>query len=295
MTLETLSLLLIKASLFALVAAIGMVSTWREATSLLRSPGLLVRSVLSMQVLLPIIAFLLATRLPLHPGVKIAIVLLSLSPVPPALPGKEIKAGGSHAFAVSLLVVSAVLAIAVIPASLRILSDVTTLTLGIAPMAIAKLVATSILVPLAVGLLISTVRLELGRRLAPLVTKIGVVCLVLGIIPPIVAMLPAMRMLIGDGTLAVCAVLCLAALLIGHLLGGPVPGDRTVLALSTSMRHPAMAIALAKANFAHEPLVVPAILLYLLVAVVVRLPYLKLGVRRRAEYVAPGEATMVRR
>ena len=124
MTIETLSLLSIKASLFAVVVSIGMASTWRDTTWLLRSPGLLLRSVVSMQVLVPLLAFLLATRLPLHPGVKIAIVLLSLSPVPPVLPSKEIKVGGSHAFAVSLLVVSALLAIVVIPASLRILSDV---------------------------------------------------------------------------------------------------------------------------------------------------------------------------
>jgi BASS family bile acid:Na+ symporter len=290
MTIETLSLLLIKASLFALVVSIGMVSSWRDVTWLLRSPGLLLRSVLSMQVLVPLIALLLATKLPLHPGVKIAIVLLSLSPVPPALPGKEMKVGGNRPFAVSLLVVSAVLAIAVIPASLHLLSDVTTFTLGIPPMVIAKLVATSILIPLAVGMLISTFALELGRRASPILGKIGMVLLLVGIVPPIVAMLPAMRALIGDGTLAVCAVLCLAALLSGHLLGGPDQGDRPVLALSSAMRHPAMAIALAKANFSHEPLVVPAILLYLIVAVAVRLPYIKLSVRRRAELVAPKEA-----
>jgi len=86
------------------------------------------------------------------------------------------------------------------------------------------------------------------------------------------------------------AVLCLAALLIGHALGGPDRGDRTVLALSSAMRHPAMAIALAQANFSHEPLIVPAILLYLIVAVVVRLPYTKLSVRRQAEFVARKEA-----
>jgi BASS family bile acid:Na+ symporter len=86
----------------------------------------------------------------------------------------------------------------------------------------------------------------------------------------------------------VCASLCVAALLIGHVMGGPERGDRTVLALSTAMRHPAMAIALAKANFGDEPLVIPAILLYVLVAVVVRVPYMKLSVRRQAEWVAGG-------
>ena len=79
-------------------------------------------------------------------------------------------------------------------------------------------------------------------------------------------------------------------MLIGHLLGGPDRGDRTVLALSSSMRHPAIAIALAQANFSHEPLAVPAILLYTIVALVVRVPYTKLSVRRHAEYVARSEA-----
>jgi len=63
-----------------------------------------------------------------------------------------------------------------------------------------------------------------------------------------------------------------------------------VLALSTAMRHPAVAIALAKSNFADQPLAVPAILLYLIVAVVVRAPYLKMSVRHRTEWVARGEA-----
>jgi len=290
MTIETLSLLLIKTSLFALVVSIGMTSTWRDAVWLLRSPGLLVRSMLSMQVIVPLIALLLAVKLPLHPGVKIAIVLLSLSPVPPVLPAKQMKVGGNRPFAVSLLVASAVLAIAVIPASLSLLSDVTVFTLGIAPLAVAKVVTTSILVPLAVGLIISAIAPELGHRVSPMIAKIGMACLVLGLIPPLLAMLPAIGALIGDGTLAVCAVLCLAALLVGHLLGGPDRGDRTVLALSSAMRHPAMAIALAKANFSHEPLVVPAILVYFIVAVVVRLPYTRLSVRRHAEFVARGEA-----
>lgn len=290
MTLETLSLLSIKVSLFAVVVSIGMTSTWRDATWLLRSPGLLARSVLSMQLLVPLLAVLLATRLPLPPGVKIAIVLLSLSPVPPVMPGKAVQVGGNRPFAVSLLTVSGVLAIAIIPASLRILNDISTFTLGIAPMVVAKLVAMSILVPLVVGMIISAVALEFGRRASPIIGKIGMACLLLGIIPLVVKMLPAMRALTGDGSLAVCAVLCLAAMLIGHLLGGPDRGDRTVLALSSSMRHPAIAIALAQANFSHEPLAVPAILLYTIVALVVRLPYTKLSIRRHAEYVARGEA-----
>ena len=290
MTIAALSTLLVRTSLFALVASLGMASSWRDVVWLFRSPGLLARTLLSMQVLTPLIAVAMGVTLPLHPGVKIALVLLSLSPVPPALPGKQLKVGGNRPFAISLLVVSALLSIAVVPASLSLLSDVTTYTLGIAPLAVARLVAESIFVPLIVGIIVGAINAELGLRISPIVAKGATGLLVLGILPPLIVALPAMGMLIGDGTLVVCAALCVAALLIGHLLGGPDRGDRTVLALSTSMRHPAMAIALAKANFADEPLVIAAILLYLIVAVVVRVPYLKLSARRQAEWVAGGRA-----
>jgi bile acid:Na+ symporter, BASS family len=289
MTIAELASLLIGTSLFALVASIGMASSWRDATWLVRSPGLLVRSLLSMQVLAPLLAVALAATLPLHPGVKAAIVLLSLSPVPPALPGKELKVGGNRPFAVSLLVVSAVLAIAVIPLSLELLEDVSTLSLGIEPSVVAKLIGSSVLLPLGVGMIVGSIAPELGLRASPYVAKAGTGLLVLGLVPPVIVALPAMRALLGDGTLAVCTVLCIAALATGHLLGGPDRGDRTVLALSTTMRHPAMAIMLAKANFSDEPLVVPAILLYLIVAAVVRVPYMKLSARHRAEWVAGAE------
>jgi bile acid:Na+ symporter, BASS family len=289
MTIAELASLSIGTSLFALVASIGMASSWRDATWLVRSPGLLVRSLLSMQVLAPLLAVALAATLPLHPGVKAAIVLLSLSPVPPALPGKELKVGGNRPFAVSLLVVSAVLAIAVIPLSLELLEDVSTLSLGIEPSVVAKLIGSSVLLPLGVGMIVGSIAPELGLRASPYVAKAGTGLLVLGLVPPVIVALPAMRALLGDGTLAVCTVLCIAALATGHLLGGPDRGDRTVLALSTTMRHPAMAIMLAKANFSDEPLVVPAILLYLIVAAVVRVPYMKLSARHRAEWVAGAE------
>ena len=295
MTIATLSSLLVRTSLFALVASLGMASSWRDVVWLFRSPALLVRALLSMQVLTPLFAVAMAATLPLHPGVKVALVLLSLSPVPPALPGKELKVGGNRPFAVSLLVVSALFSIAVIPASLSFLTDITSYTLGIAPMAVARLVAESVFIPLAVGMIIAAINGELGLRISPVISKVAMGLLVLGILPPLIVTLPAMGMLLGDGTLVVCAALCVAALLFGHLLGGPNRGDRTVLALSTAMRHPAMAIALAKANFSDEPLVVPAILLYLLVAVVVRVPYLKLSVRRQAEWVPGGRAPVARR
>jgi BASS family bile acid:Na+ symporter len=59
----------------------------------------------------------------------------------------------------------------------------------------------------------------------------------------------------------------------GHLLGGPNPANRAVLALTTSSRHPGIAAAIAALNFPDEKLAFSAILLYLLVNVILSLLY----------------------
>jgi hypothetical protein len=68
----------------------------------------------------------------------------------------------------------------------------------------------------------------------------------------------------------------------GHLLGGPDAEDRTVLALSTASRRPAIAMAIAHTNFPEQTLAMAAVLLYLIVDAIVALPYLNWTKRRHA-------------
>lgn len=42
-----------------------------------------------------------------------------------------------------------------------------------------------------------------------------------------------------------------------HWLGRPDPDDRTALAIASSMRHPGVALAIARLNFPEEMLVQP--------------------------------------
>ena len=76
-------------------------------------------------------------------------------------------------------------------------------------------------------------------------------------------------------------VVAVIGLAVGHLLGGPHAGDRTALAISTSSRHPAVALAVASSG----PLVearpeLAIILTYLVVATLVGIPYQKWRARR---------------
>ena len=63
-------------------------------------------------------------------------------------------------------------------------------------------------------------------------------------------------------------------LLVGHLLGGPDPGNRRALASATVLRHPAIALLLASGAFPeHEATVIGTVLLYLLAALLLAVPY----------------------
>src|SRR5689334_2268259 len=68
-------------SLGCMVLALGTRCALTDCTYLFRQPGLLVRSVLAMNVALPIVAMAIAAHTSLHPDVKIALIALAVSPV----------------------------------------------------------------------------------------------------------------------------------------------------------------------------------------------------------------------
>ncbi|HKH92604.1 MAG TPA: hypothetical protein VKA54_12410 [Gemmatimonadaceae bacterium] len=286
MSIAALAALSLKVSLLLIVLSTGMSGRRGDIATLLRSPGLLFRSLLSMLVLAPVLAVALATTRELSHPVKIALVMMAVSPVPPFLPGKELRAGGQRPYIISLLAISALLSIVTIPLTLDVLSRVFGLSLSIPAMAIATPVAITVLIPLVAGLILQRLAPAFCASWARVVSIVGAVLLLVGAIPQLYHMMPAFRQLVGDGTLAVIAGFSIFTLLIGHLLGGPVPEDRTVLALCTATRHPFVAIALAQANFGSERLAAPAIFLALLVTLVASAPYVAMRRRQHAPSVA---------
>src|SRR6185436_7474544 len=112
MTLETLIPHALRSSIMLTVFSLGLQATLDDALSLFRRPGALLRSLLAIG---------LSRALALNPAVEIALVALSLSPVPPLLPKKQLKAGGHESYAVGLLVALSILSIVLIPVSIAIL------------------------------------------------------------------------------------------------------------------------------------------------------------------------------
>lgn len=264
----------IVASMMLLVFALGVRSTEHLVGYLLRRPALLVRSLLAMNVILPLITVVLALSFRLHTAVRIALVALAISPVPPFLPAKQLKLSSSAGYVYGLFVTAAVLAVVLVPLTMALISAL--MSNGkpyVSARRVMFIVSMSVLLPLVAGMLVRRLLPSAAGRISSVANLTGSVLLAIAFLPVLVVQWPSMRALIGDGTLLAIVVFTLLGLLVGHLLGGPDAEHRTVLALATASRHPAVALSVASASFPDEKLVPAAVLLALIVGLIATAPY----------------------
>jgi BASS family bile acid:Na+ symporter len=287
MTLAQLVLLALTVSIMVIVFALGLTTRLADLSFLVRRPWLLVRSLTAMNVVMPL--FAIAVIRLLHPGAPTseALIALSLSPVPPILPGKQTKAGGDRPFAVGLLVLASLFAIVWIPVAMEIVEWVFGVPLAVKPMDVVKVVGRTILAPLAAGILISHFARNLAARAAAPLARFGGLVLALGALMLLFKTWQAMAAQIGNGTVWALLAFIAVGLLLGHLLGGPDEGDRTVLATAVASRHPGLAITLAHLNFPDEHAVPAVVLLYLILSALISMPYVRWRRRLAATATAP--------
>ena len=141
----------------------------------------------------------------------------------------------------------------------------------------------TVLAPLAAGIHVHAVVPALAARLEKPVALIATILLIASALPILITAMPAIRTLIGNGTLLALVAFVAIGLVAGHLLGGPEPADRMVLAFSTASRHPGVAIAIAHENFPQQKLALAAVLLYMLLSIFGGIPYLKWYEKQKAE------------
>jgi BASS family bile acid:Na+ symporter len=273
MDLAHLMRLAITASVLLLVFALGLRATTEDATYLFRQPARLLRGFLAMGVIVPVVAAALAALLDLAPAVKIALLATAISPVPPILPGKQLKLGGRSRYVFGLLVAASLLAVVFVPLAIGVLGWLFGREVHVGAGVVARIVGITVLLPLAAGLAIHHMAPNVAERVGPWASKLGTLLLLAAVLVVLIAMGPAIQSLVGDGTVLVITAMVAAGLLAGHWLGGPDPDDRTALAIASSMRHPGVALAIARLNFPEERLVPAAVVLFLLVNVIVTLPY----------------------
>jgi len=273
----------LQSSIMLTVLGFGLGATFSEANYLFRRPKLLLRCVLSMSVVMPIVFIAVSRTLDLPLEARAALVAISISPVPPILQKKQLGAGGRIEFVTGLLVAMSALAIVLVPLWVWIVDQAFDRQGHMGPLAVAKIMLTTVFVPLAIGLLIRRF-LPSAQRASPVVMGIAGALLVVVVAILIWGMWPQMRVFIGNGAIVIIVGLVAAGLIVGHVLGGPNEGDRTALAMATASRHPAVALAVATSGTltAAKP-ELAVILLYLLVATALTIPYQRWRQRGRSE------------
>jgi BASS family bile acid:Na+ symporter len=260
MELSKLVPILVQFSTALVVVALGLKSRPEDVRGLWRRPGLLARSLIALDVLVP--ALVVLTVLFFRPAqpVRIALVLLAISPVPPFLPMSQSKLSSDSAYIYGLLMITSLLSIVYVPAAVAALNLVVERSLTISFEVVARIVLLTVLAPLCAGALVRRFAPAFAARVAPSVTKLGTALLLICLVLILIASWRAMVGLIGNGTILVIAVVAAIALATGHALGGPDPEGRVVLALAAGSHHPGVALAIAAASFPAERTVPAAIL-----------------------------------
>lgn len=281
MTLQQLIGLAIQLSMALIVFAVALHSPGRNVVHLLREPGLLLRSLLAMNVLMPLVAVAIALAFDLNPAVELAMVAMALAPVPPIVPGKEIKAGGSQSYVLRLLAAAALVSIVFVPAMTALLGHAFGRPVHVGVGTVTKIVVTSVLLPLLLGYGLRRVAPAFAQRIAGPLSITATVLLLVAVVPVLIKVWPALVALADHASLIAIVAFVLIGLAIGHALGGPDPDNRTVLALSTATRHPAVAIAVLHDDPTGQS-AMAAVLLVLLVGAVASVPYVKWRSRAHA-------------
>lgn len=273
--------LLVPATLFAIMFALGL-SLPEGTRALLRGRrALLLRVLLGSCFLVPLAAVLLF-QLPLSTQlsqpVRFGIALMALCPSAPLTLRKAGLAGGSRRLAATLQVSAGLAAIVSIPLMAALLTAIHDVEgWDLLPRQVAVQIGLAQILPLALGMLVrrrwplwAESRTRFFNKLANLLLLILVLAV---LVTTGHLLIPFVR---GNVlALAFMAAMVLASMVIGFLLAGHDPRVQTTTALVTSMRNPGLALLFAGIYGPSMQGLKLAILAYLLVTVVLHIPFIR--------------------
>ena len=204
-------------------------------------------------------------------------MLLAAAPGAPLTTKRSQMAAADIDYVSSLQLTLALLAIVVTPLILGVFYAVSTLPIEhVSPMEVVLQIARVTFLPVIVGValrhfapkLVATVRKPINI-LANVLFLMLVVAMVV-----VLAITPELRekLLLGWPAIAAILILAIAALTIGHLLGGPRPDQRAGLAIASLARNIGLALFIAGLGGNPED-IIPTLLVFMLLGTAVQVLY----------------------
>lgn len=275
MSLETVLRLALLIGVALLVVAIGIrVRVTQPLRLLLRTPALALRAVLAMYVALPAFVLLLAWLLPLPASVVAVLLGFAVAPVLPPWAKNGAAVGGKDDYLIGLELLSAGVGLLCVPIFIWLVSRAFGVVTTLDPLAVEGVLLVTFVAPLAVGMGITRFFPGAAPRIAGFADRAGGALVLFEGVFMFFLYGQAILGLIGHGTLVAIVAVIVFGLLVGHLLGGPDPGNRGALASATVSRHPVIALLLASSAFPEQQMaVMGAVLFYLIAALALTMPY----------------------
>ena len=236
--------------------AMGLNLTVKQIVEPLRNTRLVILALIANFILVPILAYLIISVIPLEQGLATGLILMATAAGAPFLPKLAQAAKGNLAFAVGLMVLLMVVTIIYMPIVLPLLLQ----GVEVNPWDIAKSLIIMMLIPLAIGLFIKARYESTAESLQPHMSQTSTVAIAILMVTGIVLNFSAIVAVIGTGAIIAILVFLVVALILGYFLGGAESGTRAVLGLGTAQRNLSAALVVAAQNFADDPNVLTMIL-----------------------------------
>ncbi|BCL39069.1 bile acid:sodium symporter family protein [Nostoc sp. MS1] len=233
----------------------GLGLTLQQIWEPLRSPRLVIFSLLTNFVLVPLFVYLLLQVVHLSEPLRDGLLIMALASGPPALPKLAQIVKGNVAFSVGLMMLLMLGTIFYMPTVLPLVVE----GVQINSWDIAKPLLLMMVSPLVIGLFIKAKFGAIAPIIQPILFKLSSTGLLLGLVVRLIIHTNDILSLLQTGAIFVCAVFIIFSFSIGYLLGGPAIDTQRVLGVGTAQRNFAAALLVATSNFA-DPSVVSIIM-----------------------------------
>ena len=264
-------------TVFFLMMNIGISNSARELLPDTRASGLLIRSLVSVVIVVPAVVLVLMLATDLPAGVQSGLALLAACIGAPMTTKRAAAASADMVFVSSLQLALALLAVVIAPLVLAIFYALFDLQIErMSPIAAAGQIATVAFLPLMIGAAIRVFAPDLAGWLKNWVARIGdlLFLLLLAVLVGSLIFVEELRQvfIVGWPAALTIAIIAIAALASGHLLGGPDRKRRAGLAIATVARNIGLALYLAdKSDSTYA--IVPTILVFMLTGSVLAMIY----------------------
>ena len=245
--------------------AMGLSLTVAQILQPLRNLRLVGKTLLANFVLVPLVAYVLVTLIPLDHSLAIGLILVGTAAGGPFLPKLVQFSKSNIAFGVGLMVLLMVVTIVYMPLVVPLLLPGTTVNAG----SIAAPLIVLLLIPLAMGLLLKKWNDAIADELRPAFNRISTIFLIVLIVLYLGLNYQTFLSTFGTGAIGVAIVFILISFGIGYVLGGPARDTKPVLGIGTGLRNISAAFVVVIANFATNFQVMEMVLVVGLIEVII--------------------------